>query len=219
MKSNFLKMSVLLSSALMTIQCGGGGPGYVSKNGSLGDDLNQKPKSCKVAFHKTCWKDTVSQITSCLKPDQGSDQFSESHQLCGNDSGKLIVFQNPTDLFSRPFDAIHSVFKFKVVPDRINECFEVNGTMSNLEVKMLKTGEVAKFSVDGDKMSVTCLDGQQVTVSRKNFEDCQQVAGEESRFVPGVEAGPFFQNKIEKGWFFKFKGGGDIQAEVFRCLH
>ena len=215
---------VLLSMiAIFAVHCNSGGPGYESKNGDPtgGVPPIQKPAVCKVAFDQTCWKSTVEKITSCMKPDQGLDQFSSSRQVCGNDSGKLILFPNAATLFTNPFDAIHSRIQFKVIPDQaeqMNECFEVKGTLSNLEFKILATGETARIAMDGEKMSFTCVDGQQVIIPRENINDCQQVHGKASDVIPGVEAGPFYEGNLEKGWFFKIKGAG-LKQDIFRCYN
>lgn len=211
-----MKTVLLFFVALATIRCSDG-PGYQQTNGTP-PKIVTKPGECKVSFDKTCWKETIAKVTACLAPDKGADHFSGSHQLCGNDSGKLILFNDPTAIFSHPFDALHTPFNFKVVPDRVNECFEVNGTLANLELKIIKTGETAKFAMDNEKMSFTCLDGQQVVIPRKSVDNCSQTLGNKNE-IPGVDAGPFYDGGLEKGWFFRFKGMGESQAEVFRCLH
>jgi hypothetical protein len=223
MKKCSLRTALVCGMALLQLQCSDGGVGYDPKNGDPTGGIPpvQKPAVCKLAFDQTCWKSTIEKITSCLKADKGFDKFSPSHQVCGNESGKLVLFSDPVNLFSHPLDALHTMIQFKVIPDQMDamkECFEVKGTMSNLEFKILKTGETARIAIDSQKMSFTCIDGQQVHIPRQNIDECHQVHGKGSDVVPGVDAGPFYNAGGEQGWFFKIKGAG-LKREIFRCHH
>jgi hypothetical protein len=180
----------------------------------------EKPTSCNMDFSQTCWSKTIKKVTECLGKNGSHDTFSVDREFCSNSaSDKLVHFQSPADIFTRPFDMLHSQLNFKVYPDSVNECFSVSGTGSTFEVKIKKTGESVLFNYDQQAMTFSCLDGQTVSIAANKIDGCEKaMGGEFAQQVPGFVFEPIVENGMEKGWLFKFRGAPD-SPEVFKCYY
>lgn len=180
----------------------------------------QKPTSCKMDFSQTCWAKTIKKVTECITQQNTADTFSADKEFCSNaTSNKLVHFQSPADIFTRPFDMLHSQLTFKVYPDSVNECFSVSGTGSTFEVKIKKTGESVLFNNDNQAMTFSCLDGQTVSIPANKFDGCEKSLGSEfAEKVPGFIFEPIMDNGIERGWTFRFRGAPET-PDVFRCYY
>lgn len=178
----------------------------------------QKPTQCKMDFAKTCWSETIDRITKCIKDSESSDVFSANQEFCSNASGKLVSFASPADIFVRPFDAVHTPIEFRVLPDRINECFRVRGTANNFEIVFSQTGEKVFLDLNDQQLTFSCLDGQKVSVANKDLNNCQLGSSGFIKGVPGIEFGTFKEDGVEQGWSFRFRGAAG-SPDVFKCYY
>lgn len=179
--------------------------------------IQEKPKNCNVNFQKTCWPDTVREITSCLQENQGLDKFSLDKRHCFNNSGKFVEFHNAAQLFSSPFNSLSSYFFFTFSSDQINDCFQVEGTGSDVTIRVRGYEDTPIRIIRNQHMySFSCLDGQRIVFDDpQKIDDCESKNGIES--IPGVSFGPFYQNDVEAGWSFSFRGSNLTTGEIFRC--
>ena len=179
--------------------------------------ITEKPVNCAPDFHRTCWSETVKEITSCLEKSQGMDKFQGNLQFCSNDAKKFVHFKNADELFSTPYDPFLSFFTFSFSANKNSpqECFSVEGTGNNLRIKV-PGYQTLRVIRDEQGLSFDCLDGATVSYKKSVVDDCEKKNGLSS--IPGVNFGPFVENGQDSGWRFSFRGANEGK-EIFRCYY
>lgn len=177
--------------------------------------VTKKPVSCNFDFAKTCWADSVAEITACLDPIESEEIFNQTKEFCSNAEQKITAFSNPQSLFALPFDIHTTPIDFRIFPDSVNQCLRVTGTAQKFRV--VSGAKSISFDFTTDKMKFTCTDGQIVQVPYDVFEDCAEALGEKFvNTVPGLEMS--FSQKSGKGlWAFRLRGAPEA-PDLFRCV-
>lgn len=174
--------------------------------------IAEKPAACSVELHRTCWSDTVREITSCMEKSKSQDQFQNDMHFCSNKEGKFVHFENAP--FLNNYDPFISTFTLNFFANKNQtKCFSMEEKGPKVTISVPGYDDIYIYR-DQDQLIFSCLDGQEIRVKQKTLEGCEKKNGLDS--IPGVALEPFFENGSEQGWRLRFRGASD-GTEVFRC--